>query len=239
MLAHWMITYSYIQVAFETRQLLNPRVYSSSREQLTRVTRFKRCMLGVSALVVLLIVGDSACLFLGYVLEDDVLISVADHVYTGLLATFMMLWACTLFKLYRDVKSSSTLLPAKRVFQMHGGLLVAYLAIIIAGNITYRIYLKATTDIRKNDLIGVSDILNDLSCAVEIAMFTLVVWLMCPFTEDQKRKCKDLQKFLFNGFLNIKDLEAAIMDQHPNLSEEQQIYIKRELEVLYVLLENA
>lgn len=54
-----------------------------------------------------------------------------DYTQLGLFWAFMIAWAWTLVKLYRDIKHSKKLLPNKRVFKLHGFLLFAFAVIDI------------------------------------------------------------------------------------------------------------
>ena len=53
-----------------------------------------------------------------------------------------------------------------------------------------------------------------------MATFYLVVFLMLRVTETAKARHIALQKFLLNGFVNPKELEAAVFAQHPDMPEE-------------------
>ena len=58
----------------------------------------------------------------------------------------------------------------------------------------------------------------------------LVLMLMLPVSEKQKMKREEFQTFLFVGFLNRRQLEAAIQAQYPDLTESQKSFIHRDLD---------
>ena len=59
--------------------------------------------------------------------------------------------------------------------------------------------------------------------------FGLVVFLMTPVGENQKMARREFQRFLFVGFLNRNELEAAIKRQYPDLTESQLSFIHNDL----------
>ena len=58
----------------------------------------------------------------------------------------------------------------------------------------------------------------------------LVLMLMLPVSESQKMKRDEFQTFLFVGFLNRRQLEAAIQAQYPDLTESQKSFIHNDLD---------
>ena len=65
-LCHWLVTQTYIKVAFETKQLLDKDIYQNNREKLLNVTRFRRRMRLANFIVITAILLASACIWLGY-----------------------------------------------------------------------------------------------------------------------------------------------------------------------------
>ena len=55
--------------------------------------------------------------------------------------------------------------------------------------------------------------------------FVLVQYLMMPIGAHQEFKRQEFQRFLFDGFLDRSELEAAIQKQNPDLTESQKSYI--------------
>jgi hypothetical protein len=133
MLVHWLITQTYIKVAFETKQLVNPEVYLGNRKHLADVKKFRRCMKIINMVVILVII------VIGVVMssENDKISLIAFYCMDVLLWSFMLAWAWTLVKLYRGVKNSKKLLPNKNVFLLHGSLLTLYLVLESAAAIDY------------------------------------------------------------------------------------------------------
>ena len=130
-------------------------------------------------------------------------------------------WAWTLFRLYRDVKHSRKLLPDKNIFILHGSLLTAFLVIYLVQTVTLQIGEKKPSGSNSQlVLYGIVDLLGLISNCVEMATFYLVVFLMLRVTETAKARHIALQKFLLSGFVNPKELEAAVFAQHPDMPEE-------------------
>jgi len=48
---------------------------------------------------------------------------------------------------------------------------------------------------------------------------------MMPIGAHQEFKRQEFQRFLFDGFLDRSELEAAIQKQNPDLTESQKSYI--------------
>ena len=60
-LTHWVITQSYLNVSFETKQIIDKGVLFNNPEKLAAVYRFKTCMKVANVLVPLLFVALSVC----------------------------------------------------------------------------------------------------------------------------------------------------------------------------------
>ena len=55
----------------------------------------------------------------------------------------------------------------------------------------------------------------------EACSFWLVLYIMLPLTDRQKRQRKNLKTFLLNGFINIEHLESALLERNPSMNEDQ------------------
>jgi len=71
---------------------------------------------------------------------------------------------------------------------------------------------------------------------IEILIFGVVIYVMLPLRKDQKMARQEFQKFLFVGFLDRRQLEAAIMEKYPNLSQSALRYIRNQLDEMEELM---
>ena len=62
---------------------------------------------------------------------------------------------------------------------------------------------------------------------------------MLPLTKSDKEKRSKFQRFLFNGFANREELEAAIFANNPDMTEEQRRDVKHDLKQLDELIESV
>ena len=70
----------------------------------------------------------------------------------------------------------------------------------------------------------------------EAMTFGLVIFLMLPMGGNQKMKRDEFQRFLFVGFLDRTQLEAAIHEQYPNLTASQKSFIRSDLNEMEELM---
>jgi branched-subunit amino acid ABC-type transport system permease component len=119
----------------------------------------------------------------------------------------MLAWSWTLVRLYKDIEHSEKLLPNKRIFILHGSLLVAYILIFVIQLILYYLYNRTLYGSDENlTLLGVIDISVCLQDLIQMLTFFLVVKLMIPLTKSEKEKRSKFQQFIFKGFADIKEL---------------------------------
>jgi len=52
---------------------------------------------------------------------------IADWLFILYQFTYLLIWAWALYVLYRDIKQARMLLPNKRIFFLHGSLLLLYI----------------------------------------------------------------------------------------------------------------
>jgi len=129
-ICHWIITDTYIRVSFETRMLLKKETYMNAAAHLDEVTESRRKLTIANVCAGILIMAMSTCFYVGNRREDGYLLQMIAA-YSELVFQMgcMVAWACTLVRLYKDINHSEKLLPKKRIFILHGSLLVAYLLV--------------------------------------------------------------------------------------------------------------
>ena len=103
---HWIITTTYIQVSFETKQLLNKDTYIKASTELVSVEKFRCCLITANVVISLLILLIAITIYFAYYLGSAMLYAVgADAIIVFQLGS-MLAWAWTLIKLYRDINHS-------------------------------------------------------------------------------------------------------------------------------------
>jgi len=86
---------------------------------------------------------------------------------------------------------------------------------------------------------GWNNILNCISDFFESITFFLVVWLLLPLSEKMQAKHDDFKKFLYQGFIDRKQLEEAIHNQNPGMPEVVKEMLSEDLKVLDTLYEST
>ena len=227
---HWIITQSYLKVAYETSQMLDVGVLFNDPEKLAAVHRFKRIMKAANVVIPLLILACEVCVYTAYFDDSIALYDFGAWGWLTLMAIFTCTWGWTLYKLYRDTRHSKKLLPDKRIFIFHGLLLVFFILCYALSIYSYPRAINSTTDKASNDWWGMQDLSIFLVNLVEVLIFFLVLRLMLPIGANQKMKCKEFQRFLFVGFLDRSELEAAILEKYPNLTATQISFIRSDID---------
>ena len=155
-----------------------------------------------------------------------------------MLVVSLAAWGWTLNKLQRDTKESKKLLPNQRLFLLHRNLLVAFT--VLVGVNYFVAWLASNTNTTSNAFYvwaGLSYLTMMLADLVESAIFYLVVSLMLPITEDQKKKSENVEKiFLFGCFIDPTQLEKAMYAQHPDLNEIEKDSIHEDIEKILALV---
>ena len=236
-LIHWVITQSYLNVSFETKQIINKDVLFNNPEKLAAVYRFKTCMKVANILVPLLFIALSVCYFIGVTSQNVILYDIGNYGWLAMVTNFTLTWGWSLYKLYRDTTDSDELLPDKRIFILHGSLLTLFL-VLQALNI-YALWVVLNSKYHSkayNDWGGINNLSAFLINLAEALTFGLVINLMLPWRQEHKMAREEFQKFLFVGFLNRSKLEAAIHAQYPDLTASQKIFIRSDLDELDLLM---
>jgi len=127
LMIHWLITQSYIKVAYETKFILDRDVLFNDPVKLAAVRRFKRIMKCANVAMTLLILAIAVCFYVANKTGNLLLNYIANICWLVLPSFFTIMWAWPLYKLYRDTRNSKKLLPNKKIFILHGSLLVLFL----------------------------------------------------------------------------------------------------------------
>jgi hypothetical protein len=150
-----------------------------------------------------------------------------------------------LYRLYKVVDHSKKLLPNKLIFIIHGLLLVIYLLSFSAAQYCWYTAVRAIWKLevtfddfeRYVTYYGFYYLLQCLSNLMQVLTFSLVIKLMLPITKSERERQSKFQRFLFNGFANKEELEAAIFANNPDMTEEERSDVKRDLKDLDELIE--
>lgn len=203
----------------------------SDKTKIAAVNRFKRSINFANVMCPLLVVGCSLLIFLGEKQDNGLLYDIGSYGWLTLLTVFTLTWGWTLYKLYMNTVHSEKLLPDKRIFILHGSLLVFFL---LMNALNIYAYWKASnlTGKAHDDWGSVFILAVCLGCLIEAVTFGLVIFLMIPVGDHQKFKRQEFQRFLFVGFVDRTQLEEAIRKQYPDLSETELSFISSELDCM-------
>lgn len=143
----------------------------------------------------------------------------------------VLVWGWTIIKLYRNVTNAGRLLPNKKVFILHGFLMALFLLLQIASIVIGEVGGKASGN-RMYLLFGIFNIVETLTFIVEYVSFFVVVYMMLPFLDYQRRKRLEFRRFLFTGLMDADHLESAIYAQHSDLSHSERSLVREEMQRL-------
>ena len=208
---HWIVTATYLRVALETKLLIPKDTEENVKDKLDYVNRLRFLFNAVNTFVASLIVALSVCYYLALVRESNLLKQIALTSSLVFQMACVLAWGCTLIKIYREVKQTKKLLPNKRVFTLHGCLLILYLVFYSAERILTHCALH-THDLTKFYIFaGVVNIMICLRDLTEMATFFLVVKMMLPFTERDKKLRSRFNQFIAKGCADKGVLKDAIV----------------------------
>jgi len=115
-------------VSIEVTYLLDKNIYLENQTTLTEFDRKKRNLQVFYIINVVLCVGLGLLTLIAYTRETlGTLSFIADWLFILYQFTYLLIWAWALYVLYRDIKQARMLLPNKRIFFLHGSLLVLYI----------------------------------------------------------------------------------------------------------------
>ncbi len=108
--------------------------YTKMAAELGIVNRFKCCIkaMNVGVIVFIVLISIALCIEADF---NSTLFLVLASLITAYQWICMIVWGCSLIKLYRDVAHSKKLLPNKFLFIIHGSLLSAYIIVLILSDI--------------------------------------------------------------------------------------------------------
>ena len=134
-------------------------------------------MLVANILCPLLILAFSVCIYFGFY-KDNPFYFIGYYGWLAMISIFTLTWGWTLFKLYRDTVHSKKLLPNKKIFILHGSLLVLFVLLEVLEFYAYPRVIRASTPKGVDDWWGIYDCSVFLVNFVEALMFLVVLMLM-------------------------------------------------------------
>jgi hypothetical protein len=87
--------------------------------------------------------------------------------------------------------------------------------------------------------LGINVLVICLANLLELCTFFLVVKLMLPITQSDRKLRSKFQRFLFKGFADINELKAAILVNHIVMTEEQRARVDYDCALLASLTSSS
>jgi hypothetical protein len=122
------------------------------------------------------------------------------------------------------------------MFQAHAFLLSLYFIMVLTG---ITIDYSVDTAGGQSTLTGVANITVVLSVFAQCGCYILVLYLMLPITDEQMKHRADFNTFLLDGFIDVRQLEEAILAQNPDLTAAEKSVIVQDLNTFNKLLAEA
>ena len=141
---------------------------------------------------------------------------------------FLLLWGLSLVKLNNTVKHVERLLPNRSLFAAHGSIILLSIVFDLISIVCLEDAVNAPTN-RQLVLAGCANIAAIIGNLFDCIGFVLVLYLMSPVTEKQKKRRKDFQTFLLDGFIDVDHLQSAIFEKNPDMTEEERLNVNRDL----------
>lgn len=238
MISHWTVSYVYLTVILEMEALLDKETHMSSYDKLNEITASKGKLKIWSVLAVTLCVIDGVICYVGFMIDDVFLIVGTQFVLVCFNIAFLYIWGYALIKLNRRIKNADKLIPNKRLFMMHGTVLVLYIVWNIVFLVCFSWAYYATGD-KQNILYGIVNISGVFAPFAECAGFWLVLFMMTPITKGQAKKRNEFESFLLDGFMDVKQLRTAIYENNPDMTVEEMQAVDEQMETFSSYLEST
>lgn len=137
----WVITRTYISAAFEATSVLDIKIYFDKKTYKRNAKEFNSGLASADIVVLVMIVIITA-LYIFSGPDQDMIYFVAKYLELVTVMAFLLAWAWTLVKLFKQIKNSEQLVPNLSVFKTHGVLLSLYVVFYLVQTILAQIALK-------------------------------------------------------------------------------------------------
>jgi hypothetical protein len=219
-LVHLYICLIYLKVALEVKFLLNKKIYLENYETLREFHRGKK------RLKWFFIVNVGICILLGLltlfaytIFPLGILAFSSDILFIILQLGYLLVWVWALWRLYRNVQQAKDLLPNKRIFFIHGSLLVLYILGVMGDTILSQmpnwLGCGEACFYKWRAMGQISIVVGNYA---ESASFLLVIYVLSPITRKQHKNQQNFQEFLMNGLVDHEKLEEAVLAANPNIT---------------------
>lgn len=122
------------------------------------------------------------------------------------------------------------LLPRKDIFQLHFSLISLWLGMYLTGLLLSAFVKTRLTTEKEEDIYnGLFWLVVWIWDLIEESSFFLLIYLMLPVTDSAKKCRTDMNRFLFDGFVNLEKLEEAVIAQNPSMTVSQRGFVRNDL----------
>jgi hypothetical protein len=219
-LVHLYICLIYLRVSTEVTYLLDKNIYLENQSTLADFDRKKRNLLVFFFINVVLCVGLGLLTLIAYTRASLGLLSfISDWLFIIFQFAYFLIWAWALYALYRDIKHANMLLPNKRIFVLHGSLLILYILGVTGDTVlSYMPQWLGCGEICFDKWRSFGQISVTVGNYAESASFLLVIYVMNPFTRKQRQQQQSFREFMTNGLVDFDKIEPAVLAANPNLT---------------------
>ena len=226
--AHCLVSYAYVKIMIEMHYLLDKDILVNNDEKLEqRAGQVRNLHKG-------LIIAASLCFINGLTISLSLLtnsrVLLVLNIYSRqiLQTIFLLLWGFATLQFYHRLNDCGGLQPDKLLFKLHAWIITSNVLVIIIIVVLFMISTLVTGSGRFS-LQGIVAILVVLCDLIECLGFGLVFYIMCPFNAIQKKRQTDFQSFLMNGITSFDELVRTIMDENPDMNDDEREYTRFDL----------
>lgn len=178
-----------------------------------------------------------SCIIAVFLKDGQQFAAVISNTSVVLQFCFLIVWAGSLVKLFKKIKSVQRLLPNKKIFVIHAAFIGTYLVcMLIETHLNVFLRFDSNCDLNCSyNINSIHDLLNVVAVTSDYLAYSLVLYMLLPCASRNNNK-QGIAILMMNGFTNVQDLESAIIDANPGVSTNERSEISEQLGRLHSFL---
>lgn len=179
--SHWLVAYAYLRVIFDMEALLDKETHMSNYAKIDEISQNKKKLIVASVVAISVCLLDGLACYFGFIINSLFFIIGTQFVCVTLNFIFLGVWGYALIKLNSRIKLAEKLMPNRRMFSMHGTVLICYILFNLVFLVAISMAYFATGD-KQAILYGIVNLSGIFAPLAECLGFFLVLFMMLPIT---------------------------------------------------------